>query len=188
MQVTKTELPGVLMIDPVVHGDDRGFFIETFNEKRYADAGISLPFVQDNMSRSARGTLRGLHLQNPHAQGKLVSALEGVVFDVAVDLRVGSPNFGEWVGVELSEQNRRQLYVPPGFAHGFCVTSEFATFSYKCTDLYHPECEVAVAYNDPRIGARWPVENPKLSAKDAAASTLEQLGEAPLAAYSQTES
>lgn len=187
MQVVATELPGVLIVDPVVHGDDRGFFIETYNEERYAAAGIALPFVQDNMSRSARGTLRGLHMQNPHAQGKLVSALEGAVFDVAVDLRVGSPHFGKWIGVELSEKNRRQLYVPPGFAHGFCVTSEFATFSYKCTDLYHPECELSIAYNDPRIGVAWPVDGPKLSARDAAAPTLEQLGEAPLARYSQTE-
>lgn len=188
MKVTKTALPEVLIIDPVVHGDDRGFFIETYNAQRYADVGISLPFVQDNVSRSAKGTLRGLHMQNPHAQGKLVSATEGVVFDVAVDLRVGSPQFGKWIGVELSASNRRQLYVPPGFAHGFCVTSNFATFSYKCTDLYHPECEVSVAYNDPRIGVKWPVEDPKLSAKDASALTLEQIGETPLAVYSKIKS
>ena len=184
MQVVETELPGVLIVEPVVHGDDRGFFIETYNSERYAAAGIALPFVQDNMSRSSRGTLRGIHLQNPHAQGKLVSALEGVVFDVAVDLRVGSPDFGRWVGVELSASNRRQLYVPPGFGHCFCVTSDFATFSYKCTALYHPECEVAVAYNDPQLNIEWPINEPNLSAKDAAAPPLEQLDRSRLSIFS----
>jgi dTDP-4-dehydrorhamnose 3,5-epimerase len=176
----------VLLIEPVVHGDDRGFFIETYNAERYAEAGISLAFVQDNLSRSKRGTLRGLHLQNPHAQGKLVSVLEGAVFDVAVDLRVGSPHFGKWVGAELSAENRHQLYVPPGFGHGFCVTSELATFSYKCTDVYHPECELAVAYNDPALAIEWPAESPLLSAKDADAPTLAEIDPSKLPQYTSS--
>jgi dTDP-4-dehydrorhamnose 3,5-epimerase len=186
MRVSETNLPGVLLIEPVVHGDDRGFFIETYNAERYAEAGISLAFVQDNLSRSKRGTLRGLHLQNPHAQGKLVSVLEGAVFDVAVDLRVGSPHFGKWVGAELSAENRHQLYVPPGFGHGFCVTSELATFSYKCTDVYHPECELAVAYNDPALAIEWPAESPLLSAKDADAPTLAEIDPSKLPQYTSS--
>jgi dTDP-4-dehydrorhamnose 3,5-epimerase len=180
VQVHQTEIPGVLLIEPVVHGDARGFFIETFNAERYGKAGITETFVQDNISRSKKGTLRGLHLQNPHAQGKLVSVLEGAVYDVAVDLRVGSKTFGQWYGTELSAENRRQLYVPPGFGHGFCVTSEFATFAYKCTDVYHPECEVAVAYNDPTLNIEWPISDPILSNKDASAPTLEELPEGTL--------
>ena len=184
MEVRETDLRGVLILEPVVHGDERGFFMEIYNSERYEAAGMSLPFVQDSMSRSSHGTLRGIHLQNPHSQGKLVHVLEGVVFDVAVDLRVGSPNFGCWVGVELSARNRRQLYVPPGFGHAFCVTSDFATFSYKCTDLYHPECELEVAYNDPQLGVHWPVKKPILSPKDAAAPTLETLGNSRLPRFS----
>ena len=175
MKVEQTRLPGVLVIEPVVHGDHRGFFMETWHRQRYAEAGIELPFVQDNLSRSAHGILRGLHLQCPYEQGKLVSVLEGAVFDVAVDVRVGSPDFGRWVGVELSADNKRQFYVPPGFAHGFCVTGDHALFSYKCTDVYSASSELSVAWNDPDIGIEWPLAAPVLSAKDAAAPKLADL-------------
>lgn len=178
-------LPEVLLIEPQVFGDERGFFKETFHAQRYADAGMRLPFVQDNVSRSGHGILRGLHLQNPHAQGKLVYVLEGEVFDVAVDVRVGSPTFGKWVGVTLSAQNHRQLYIPPGFAHGFCVTSESALFVYKCTDLYHPECEVGIAYDDPDLGIGWPIAEPILGAKDRNNQRLAQIDTARLPRYGQ---
>lgn len=172
MQVTPTELPEVLRIDPKVFGDARGYFFETWHRDRYAELGLPREFVQDNLSRSQRGILRGLHLQHPHAQGKLVQVLEGEVFDVAVDVRVGSPTFGRWVSEVLSFENHRQLWVPPGFAHGFCVTSETAVLSYKCTELYHPETELSVAWNDPKLGIPWPVKEPVLSKKDAAAQRL----------------
>jgi dTDP-4-dehydrorhamnose 3,5-epimerase len=176
MKVTpQVELPEVLLIEPQVFGDERGFFKETFHADRYREAGMPLPFVQDNTSRSRHGILRGLHLQNPYTQGKLVSVLEGEVFDVAVDVRVGSPRFGKWVGVTLSAQNHRQLYVPPGFAHGFLVTSEFALFVYKCTDLYHPECELGVAFDDPALGIRWPVAAPIVGDKDKKNLPLAQI-------------
>lgn len=142
------------------------------NRKRYADAGLPADFVQDNVSFSARGVLRGLHFQNPNPQGKLVSVLQGEVFDVAVDVRVGSPTFGRWVGASLSADNRRQLYVPEDFAHGFVVTSETALFQYKCTGYYHPEAEGAVAWNDADVGIEWPIADPVLSAKDRAAPSL----------------
>jgi dTDP-4-dehydrorhamnose 3,5-epimerase len=174
MKVLPTELPGVLIVEPRVFGDERGFFFEAYQAQRYAEAGIRGPFVQDNVSRSARSILRGLHYQHPHAQGKLVSVLAGSVFDVAVDVRRGSATFGKWVGVELSDQNRRQLWIPAGFAHGFCVTSESADFAYKCTDFYAPDCEHTILWNDPRIGIRWPVEQPRLSPKDAAGKPLDQ--------------
>jgi dTDP-4-dehydrorhamnose 3,5-epimerase len=183
VRVEPTALPGVLLIEPEVHGDGRGFFTETWHRERYVAAGIALPFVQDNLSRSARGILRGLHLQNPHAQGKLVSVLEGAVFDVAVDVRVGSPHFGKWVGYELSADNHRQLWVPPGFAHGFCVTSDHAMFAYKCTDIYHRESEIGLAWNDPALGIDWPIREPLLSAKDAAAPTLFEIEKERLPAY-----
>src|SRR5689334_19394790 len=157
MEIVPQALPEVLLIKPQVFGDERGYFKETFHAERYAKAGMTLPFVQDNLSRSRYGTLRGLHLQQPFGQGKLVSVVQGEVFDVAVDVRVGSPTFGKWTGATLSDSNHHQLYVPPGFAHGFVVTSETALFSYKCTDLYHPECEVGVAFDDPDIGIVWPV-------------------------------
>ncbi len=175
MNVLPTELPGVLIVEPRVFGDGRGFFFESYQQRRYAEAGIPGPFVQDNVSRSARGILRGLHFQHPRAQGKLVMVLAGSVFDVAVDIRRGSPTFGQWVGVELSGENKRQLWIPPGFAHGFCVTSESADFAYKCTDLYAPEHEHTLLWNDPRLGIRWPVEQPLLSAKDAAGKPLAEL-------------
>ncbi len=177
MNVIQTELPGVLILEPKRFGDDRGFFMEMFHAKRYAEAGITGPFVQDNFSRSVKGTLRGLHFQEPHAQGKLVQALAGAVYDVAVDIRRGSPTFGKWVGVELSADNRRQLWVPAGFAHGFCVVSESADFHYKCTDFYAPGAERCIAWNDPDLGIPWPVSSPLLSPKDSAAPRLE---DAPL--------
>jgi dTDP-4-dehydrorhamnose 3,5-epimerase len=172
MKVIATELPEVLVIEPKVHGDSRGFFYESFQARRYADAGISAPFVQDNLSRSVRGTLRGLHFQEPRAQGKLVQVLRGTVWDVAVDVRRGSPRFGRWAAVELSESTPRQLWIPPGFAHGFCVLSESADFFYKCTELYAPDSERSIAWNDPAIGIVWPVQEPLLSVKDRAAPHL----------------
>ncbi|MFY0521859.1 dTDP-4-dehydrorhamnose 3,5-epimerase [Archangium gephyra] len=172
MNVLKTELPGVLLLEPKRFGDDRGFFMEMFHAKRYADAGIPGPFVQDNFSRSAKGILRGLHFQEPHAQGKLVQVLAGAVYDVVVDVRRGSPTFGRFVGLELSVDNRRQLWVPAGFAHGFCVLSESADFHYKCTDVYMPASERGIAWNDPDLGIPWPVTSPLLSPKDSAAPRL----------------
>ncbi len=166
MTITETGLPGVLLIEPRVLGDARGFFMETYHARRYAESGLEARFVQDNLSFSRRGTLRGLHYQQPHAQGKLVYVLQGEVFDVAVDIRAGSPTFGKWLGTTLSADNRRQLYVPPGFAHGFCVTSETALFAYKCTDFYDAAAEGSILWNDPAIGIEWPVRNPLLSDKD----------------------
>jgi dTDP-4-dehydrorhamnose 3,5-epimerase len=166
MKVIETKLPGVLIFEPKVFGDSRGFFMETWNKRRYEEAGITENFVQDNLSYSSYGVLRGLHFQNPNVQGKLVYVIEGEVFDVAVDIRVGSPNFGQWVGVTLSSKNKRQFYVPEGFAHGFCVTSETALFAYKCTDIYNPSAEGGILWNDPDIGIKWPIVNPILSDKD----------------------
>ncbi|MGA9526220.1 MAG: dTDP-4-dehydrorhamnose 3,5-epimerase [Myxococcaceae bacterium] len=166
MNVVETQLPGVVILEPKVFGDDRGFFFESFQDERYAQAGITGPFVQDNISRSVKGTLRGLHFQEPHAQGKLVQVLEGSVYDVAVDIRLGSPHFGKWVGVELSAQNKRQLWVPPGFAHGFCVTSDTALFFYKVTGYYAPKADWGIAWDDPDLAIPWPVEAPLLSDKD----------------------
>lgn len=167
MYVQETELPGVLIVEPRVFSDSRGFFKETYEKRRYRDAGIPSEFVQDNLSRSCRGTLRGLHFQVLHPQGKLVQVLQGEIFDVAVDVRRHSPNFGRWAGVKLSETNHRQLYVPPGFAHGFCVLSESADLFYKCTDFYYPEHERTLLWNDPEIGIQWPLAGePVLSAKD----------------------
>lgn len=178
--MTPTELPSVLVIEPRVFDDPRGLFLEIFHTDRYAAAGITLAFVQDNISRSVKGTLRGLHFQEPRAQGKLVSVVRGAVWDVAVDIRRGSPQFGAWVGVELSEANRRQLWIPPGFAHGFCVVSEMADFFYKCTDLYSPECERALRWDDPALGIRWPVTAPLISGKDLSAPVLAEVPVLPL--------
>jgi dTDP-4-dehydrorhamnose 3,5-epimerase len=183
VQVTKTDIPDVLVVDPRVFGDDRGFFLETYSSARYAEAGIPANFVQDNLSRSARGVLRGLHMQHPSDQGKLVHVLEGEVFDVAVDVRVGSPTFRRWVAFLLSAQNKRQLYIPPGFAHGFCVTSETALFAYKCTELYHPEHELGILWNDPDIGIPWPVQDPVLSGKDRIYPRLGDVPESRLPRY-----
>ena len=172
MNVVPTPLPGVLLVEPRAFGDARGFFFESFREERYATAGIVGPFVQDNVSRSARGILRGLHFQEPKGQGKLVFVTRGSVFDVAVDVRRGSPTFGKSYGVELSDENHRQLWIPAGFAHGFCVTSDFADFVYKCTEYYAPEHERSVAWNDPDLAITWPIAEPTLSAKDRAAPRL----------------
>lgn len=168
MKVTRTKLAGVLFVEPDVYGDERGFFLETWSHKRYAEAGLPQTYVQDNMSYSTGGILRGLHLQHPAGQGKLVHVIEGEVFDVAVDVRVGSPTFGQWEGAILSSENRRQIYIPPGFAHGFCVTGKSALFAYKCTEQYRRETELGIIWNDPDIGIDWPISDPVLSAKDAA--------------------
>ncbi|MCP3064536.1 dTDP-4-dehydrorhamnose 3,5-epimerase [Myxococcus sp. K38C18041901] len=172
MKVLPQEIPELLLLEPKVFGDDRGFFMELFHAKRYADAGIPGPFVQDNYSRSGKGTLRGLHFQEPQGQGKLVQVLAGAVYDVAVDVRRGSPTFGRWVGVELSAENRRQLWIPPGFAHGFCVTSTTADFHYKCTTQYAPEVERCIAWDDPDLAIPWPVTEPLMSPKDLRAPRL----------------
>ena len=166
MKVVETSLPGVLIIEPKIFPDARGFFVETYNKDRYVNNGILPEFVQDNLSFSTRGVLRGLHYQNPHAQGKLVYVLQGEVWDVAVDIRRDSPRFGQWTAVTLSSENKKQFYIPPGFAHGFCVLSETALFTYKCTDLYHPECDGGVRWDDPAIGIQWPISDPILSDKD----------------------
>jgi dTDP-4-dehydrorhamnose 3,5-epimerase len=167
-----TVIPGVVVVEPEVHRDERGFLLESYQARRYREGGIGETFVQDNHSRSARGTLRGLHAQNPHPQGKLVRVIEGEVFDVAVDARRGSPAYGRYVGVVLSAENFRQLYVPPGLLHGFLVTSELAQVEYKCTDFYHPEGDLSVAWNDPDLAIPWPTETPNLSRKDASAPRL----------------
>jgi dTDP-4-dehydrorhamnose 3,5-epimerase len=174
MKVTPTSIPEVLIIEPKVFGDERGFFYESFNQRTFNDAtGLALNFVQDNHSRSSKGVLRGLHYQIQQSQGKLVRVARGSVFDVAVDIRKSSPNFGKWVGVELSEQNHRQLWVPPGFAHGFLVTSDSADFLYKTTDYYAPQFERCIAWDDVAVGIDWPrgIE-PQLSAKDSVGSRL----------------
>lgn len=172
MEFRETKLSGVLIVEPDVHRDDRGFFLESFRQDKYVAAGIDLPFVQDNHSRSVRGTLRGLHAQWRKPQGKLVRVLFGEIFDVAVDARLGSPTFGQWVGATLSSENHHQIWVPPGFVHGFCVTSDIAEVEYKCTDLYDPGGELGVIWNDPDIGIEWPTDQPVLSAKDAASPRL----------------
>ena len=166
MKVIETGLPGVLLLEPKVFGDARGFFMETWQAARYREAGMPERFVQDNHSRSRRGVLRGLHYQLTQPQGKLVWVTRGAVFDVAVDIRRGSPNFGRWYGCVLDDVDHRQLYIPPGFAHGFCVVSEEADFFYKCTDYYHPQSEQGIAWNDPEIGIDWPLREVSLSGKD----------------------
>lgn len=172
--VIPTEIPEVLILEPKVFGDERGFFFESFNQRDFAAAtGLDAQFVQDNHSRSVHGVLRGLHYQIQHPQGKLVRVVQGAVFDVAVDLRRSSPNFGKWCGVELSAENKRQLWIPPGFAHGFVVTSETAEFLYKTTDYWYPEYERSLLWNDPAVGVIWPVVgDPMLAAKDAAGKSL----------------
>jgi dTDP-4-dehydrorhamnose 3,5-epimerase len=168
MQIVPTDLPGVVIIEPDVHRDGRGFLVETFHADRYRRHGIDGPFVQDNHSRSAGGTVRGLHLQRARPQGKLVRVVAGAIFDVAVDVRRGSPTFGRWVGMTLSAENFRQCYVPAGFAHGFSVVGDVAEVVYKCTDVYDPANEVGIAWNDPSIAIEWPVRDPMLSKRDAA--------------------
>jgi dTDP-4-dehydrorhamnose 3,5-epimerase len=176
MNIIKTKLNGCLIIEPKVFGDERGFFLESFHQQRYEQqTGITHAFVQDNHSRSAKGVLRGLHFQKTRPQGKLVRVVRGEVFDVAVDIRPHSATFGQWEAVILSEENKRQFWVPPGFAHGFQVLSDFADFEYKCTDYYFPEDEGSLAWNDPQLAIDWPIQTPLLSAKDAKAATLSEL-------------
>ncbi len=183
MKTTATTLPGVLLIEPELFEDDRGSFFESYQQLRYQQAGITAAFVQDNVSLSRRDVLRGLHLQTANPQGKLVFALTGSIFDVAVDLRRGSPCFSRWLGVELSAANRRQLYIPPGFAHGFCVTSDAALVCYKCTDIYNPGAEFTIIWNDPTVQIAWPVATPVLSAKDAHGLHLSECDPARLPVY-----
>ena len=172
MKFLPTELPGVIVIEPLVHRDARGFFIESYHGPRYREHGIALPFVQDNHSKSRRGTLRGLHGQSPKPQGKLVRVIEGEIWDVAVDVRLGSPRFGSHVSTVLSAENFRQIYVPPGVLHGFCVTSEVAQVEYKVTSVYDPSCDFGVRWNDPELAVPWPIADPVLSEKDALAPLL----------------
>jgi len=175
MKITRCDIAGLLVIEPKVFGDARGFFLETWNEQRYCEAGLDLRFVQDNISSSRRGTLRGLHFQNPRSQGKLVWVIEGEVFDVAVDLRRSSPTFGRWHGLNLSAKNRLQFYIPTGFAHGFAVLSETALFAYKCTEFYSPKDELTLSWGDPVVGVKWPLSDPVLSEKDKKGVLLKDL-------------
>jgi len=183
MKTIKTGIEGVLIFEPSVFGDDRGFFMETWSRDRYKDAGLDAEFVQDNVSSSSRGVLRGLHYQNPQPQGKLVQVLKGEVFDVAVDIRVGSPTFGKVVSCLLSDENHRQFYVPAGFAHGFCVLSEMALFSYKCTDYYNPKNEGGMLWNDPDLAIDWPIDEPALSDKDRVCPRLKDIPKDQLPVY-----
>jgi dTDP-4-dehydrorhamnose 3,5-epimerase len=183
MEIIKTDIPEVMHIHPKVFGDERGFFMETYSAERYKEAGIDMAFVQDNHSRSAHGVLRGLHYQLKHPQGKLVRVVSGVVFDVAVDIRLGSPTFGKAVWSILSAGMKNQFWVPPGFAHGFCVVSESADFEYKCTDFYHPEDEGAVLWNDPELNIPWPIDKPLLSSKDSEALPLAKIDKHKLPIY-----
>lgn len=177
MKFIRTKLDGVIIVEPDVYRDDRGFFLETFRTDGYAKGGICLNFVQDNQSRSSRGTIRGLHAQRKRPQGKLVRVLSGSIADVVVDIRRGSPGYLQWIAVELSAENFRQIYVPPGFAHGICIISEFADVAYKCTDYYDPSDELRIAWNDAAIGIEWPVEDPTLSPKDRTAAGISDLEE-----------
>ena len=183
MKVLSTSLKEVLLIEPSVFEDNRGFFMQTYQQKTYRELGIDNNFIQDNLSFSVRGTLRGLHYQFPHAQAKLVQVITGEIFDVAVDIRRGSPTFGKWTGVYLSEKNKRQLYIPGGFAHGFCVLSETAVFMYKCSDFYAPDCEGGILWSDPNIGIEWPIETPLLSEKDSKYETLKVIPPERLPTY-----
>lgn len=175
MNVLTCDLAGLLVIEPKVHGDPRGFFLETWNLRRYREAGLGADFVQDNVSFSRRGTLRGVHFQNPNPQGKLLQVMQGEVFDVAVDLRRSSPTFGKWHGLVLSGENKRQFYVPPGFGHAFLVLSDNALFHYKCTEFYSPRDEVSIRWNDPDIGIEWPIKEPLVSERDANGLRLRDL-------------
>ena len=177
MLIQKTDLPGVIIIAPDVFKDNRGLFKETYNKSKYQEIGLTEEFVQDNYSWSAKNTIRGLHAQLVHPQGKLVQATVGIVYDVAVDIRVGSPTFGKYADVVLSEDNHKQFYIPPGFAHGFAVLSDFAAFQYKCTDIYHKDSEISVQWDDPEIGIPWPVAEPVLSERDLNALSLQEMWE-----------
>jgi len=186
MKVIGTELEGVLIVEPDVFQDRRGYFMETYHQKRYAASGIDKPFVQDNLSYSVKGTLRGLHYQIHHEQGKLIQVIRGEIFDVAVDIRQGSPTFGQWTFARLSESNRLQIYVPEGFAHGFCVLSEDALVMYKCTNFYEPGAERGVLWSDPGLGISWPVQEPLLSPKDSVSPKLEEIPIADLPVYNKS--
>ncbi len=188
MTVTSLALPEVLLIEPRIFSDPRGYFLETYSTRSFPAQTPSVTFVQDNLSFSSRGTLRGLHLQHPNDQGKLVMAVTGRIFDVAVDVRRGSPTFGQWVGAELGDEKRAQLYIPPGFAHGFCVLSETAHVHYKCTDLYTPGSEQGIRFDDPDIGIEWPVDAPLLSEKDEAAPLLKDVPEGKLPVFTSGKS
>jgi dTDP-4-dehydrorhamnose 3,5-epimerase len=177
MRFERTELPEVVVVEPDVFRDARGFFLETYHARKYREAGVVGEFVQDNHSRSVRGTLRGLHAQSERPQGKLVRVLQGEIYDVAVDIRRGSPTFARWVGVRLSAENFRQCFIPAGFAHGFLVLTEVAEVEYKCTDFYEPASELHILWNDPEIGVEWPLAAPLLSAKDRSAKRLAELGD-----------
>lgn len=183
MKVVETELPGCLLIEPAVFGDERGFFYESFNAARFAEAGLDLRFVQANVSRSARGVLRGLHYQWPNPQGKLVSVLEGEVYDVAVDIRVGSPTFGRWVAAMLTAENKRHFWIPEGFAHGFAVVSEFATFTYQCSALYDRAADAGIRWNDAELAIDWPLAEPLLSEKDRRTPFLAEVPRERLPVY-----
>ena len=175
MYIETTTIEGLLVIKPDVFGDSRGYFQETWNKKKYTENGLDVYFTQDNLSYSTKGILRGLHFQNPNPQSKLVHVPHGEVFDVAVDIRYGSPTFGDWFGIFLSDKNHYQLYIPEGFAHGFCVTSETALFSYKCSGSYYPEFEYSIAWNDPDIRVNWPISFPRLSTKDMSGMKLSEI-------------
>lgn len=175
MKIQETELPGLKVIEPDVFGDSRGFFMESWNLRRFSEQGLDFNFVQDNVSLSRKGILRGLHFQNPGQQGKLVHVLRGEVFDVVADIRVGSPTFGRWFGIRLSSENHLQLYVPKGFAHGFCVLSDEALFVYKCTDFYNQDVEFSLRWNDPDLDIAWPVPEPSVSDKDEKGLLLKDL-------------
>ncbi len=175
MKVSKTGLDGVLIIEPQVFGDERGFFLETYHQHRYREFGIHADFVQDNLSFSNRRTLRGLHFQHPYAQAKLVQVLQGEVFDVVVDIRPQSPSFGRWIGVYLSDTNKKQTFIPEGFAHGFCVISETALFQYKCSEFYAADCEGGINWNDPGLAIDWPFDDPIVSEKDRALPLLSEI-------------
>ncbi|AIF49388.1 dTDP-4-dehydrorhamnose 3,5-epimerase [Dyella japonica] len=185
MKIQETPLQGALVLEPRVFGDGRGFFYESYNQAAFRDAGIDANFVQANVSRSSKGVLRGLHYQWPSPQGKLVSVLQGEVYDVAVDIRQGSPTFGQWTGVMLSGENHRHFWIPEGFAHGFCVLSEFAIFTYQCTALYDPSADAGVRWNDSDLGIDWPVRNPLLSEKDQKAPLLRDVPSPRLPRWTQ---
>lgn len=183
MKVTETKLPGVLIIEPKVFGDSRGCFFETYHAERYAEFGIKAPFVQDNFSRSSYGVLRGLHYQLEHTQGKLVWITCGKIYDVVVDVRHDSPTFGQWVAVTIDANEPKQVYIPPGYAHGFCVLSEQVDFFYKCTDIYHPASEKGIRWNDPDLNIPWPIEDPVLSTKDMHYPNLKNIPVKELLSY-----
>ena len=187
IDVQTTALPGVILLKPKRYGDARGYFLETYHQRKYRDLGITSEFVQDNLSSSAHGVLRGLHYQIRHQQAKLVQCVQGCVFDVAIDIRIGSPSFGKWFGVELSDQNGLQMFVPTGFAHGFCVLSDAATFHYKCSDFYHPNAEGGILWSDPALGIQWPLEKPILSDKDGRYPCLDQISKEQLPKFKGSE-